>query len=121
MIIRTKYKRYQFILEWVTLGLAVLWITAALILLYNFCDRETEILKRNMLMMSIILQALAYFGFTSMSFLPHGNALIKNKRYEQEEKAYQYRKESGLRTFALIAKLAATAILIFMGLFNYIF
>lgn len=121
MIKRTKYKRYQFVLEWVTLGLAVLWFAAALILLYNFCDQEVEILKRNMLMMSLILDALAYLGFTGMSLLPHGNALIKNRRYEQGESDYQYKRESGLRTVALILKLVCTAIVIFMGLFKYIF
>lgn len=121
MIKRTKYKRYQFVLEWVTLGIAVLWFAAALILLYNFCDREVEIFKRNLLMMSLILDVLAYLGFTSMSFLPHGNSLIKNKRYEREERDYQYQRESGLRTFALVAKLVCSAIVIFMGLYKYIF
>lgn len=121
MIKRTKYKRYQFVLEWVTLGLAVLWFAAALILLYNFCDREVEIFKRNMLMMSLILDALAYLGFTTMSFLPHGNALIKSSRYERGERDYQYKRESRLRTVALILKLVCTAIVIFMGLFKYIF
>lgn len=121
MIKRTKYKRYQFVLEWVTLGLAVLWFAAALVLLYNFCDREVEIFKRNLLMMSLILDVFAYFGFTVMSFLPHGNSLIKNRRYEQGERDYQYKRESGLRTAALILKLVFTAIAVFMGLYKYIF
>lgn len=121
MIVRTKYKRYQFVLEWITLGTAVLWFAAALVLLYNFCDREVEIFKRNLLMMSLVLDVFAYLGFTSISFLPHGNALIKNERYEKGERDYRYQRESGLRTAALILKLVFTAIAIFMGLFKYIF
>ena len=121
MIKRTKYKRYQFVLEWITLGSAVLWFAAALILLYNFCDREAEIFKRNLLMMSLITDVFAYFGFTVMSFLPHGNSLIKNHRYEQGESDYQYKRESRLRTVALILKLVFTAIAVFMGLYKYIF
>lgn len=121
MIVRTKYKRYQFVLEWITLGSAVLWFAAALILLYNFCDREAEILKRNLLMLSLILDVFAYLGFTSVSFLPHGNALIKNKRYEKGERDYQYKRESGLRNAALVLKLIFTVIAVFMGIFKYIF
>lgn len=121
MIIRTKYKLYQFVLEWVSLGAAVLWLIAALILLNNYCDQENEILKRNLLMMSIIIDSLAYFGFTYMSFLPHGNAIIKNKRYMQEDKKYQYRRESALRTFALITKLVFVCLCVFMGIYKYVF
>ncbi len=121
MIVRTKYRIYQFVLEWVTLGAAVLWLIAALILLNNYCDQENEILKRNLLMMSIIIDALAYLGFTYMSFLPHDNALIKNKKYKEEDKAYQYKRESVLRTFALIAKLVFVCLCIFMGVYKYIF
>ena len=121
MIVRTKYRLYQFVLQWVTLGAAVLWLVAALILLNNYCDQENEILKRNLLMMSIITDVLAYLGFTYMSFLPHGNGLIKNKRYQQEDKKYQYKRESALRTFALAAKIVSVLICIFMGLYKYIF
>ena len=121
MIVRTKYKLYQFILEWVTLGAAVLWLIVALILLHNYCDQENEILKRNLLMMSIIIDALSYLGFTYMSFLPHGNALINNKKYRQAERACQYRRESVLRTCALIAKIVFVCICIFMGVYKYIF
>lgn len=121
MIVRTKYKLYQFVLEWITLGAAVLWLIAALILLNYYCDQENEILKRNLLMMSIIIDSLSYFGFTYMSFLPHDNALIKNKRYQQEDKKYQYRRESVLRTFALIAKLVFICLCVFMGVCKYVF
>lgn len=121
MIVRTKYKLYQFILEWVTLGMAVFWLAAAIILLNNYCDQENEILKRNLLMMSIIIDILSYLGFTCMSFLPHDNALIKNNRYRQEDKKYQYRRESALRTFALIAKLVFVCLCVFMGVYRYVF
>lgn len=121
MIVRTKYKRYQFILEWITLGAAVLWLIAALILLYNYCDQENEILKRNLLMMSLIIDVLSYLGLTYISFLPHNNGIIKTKRYQQEDKKYQYRSESILRTVALILKLVFAAICVFMGIYKYIF
>ncbi len=121
MIVRTKYRLYQFVMEWVTLGAAVLWIIAALILLNNYCDQENEILKRNLLMMSIIIDVLAYLGFTCISFLPHGNTLINSKKYRQEDKKYQYGRESALRTFALIAKLVLICICVFMGVYKYIF
>lgn len=121
MIVRTKYKRYQFILEWITLGAAVLWLIAALILLYNYCDREEEILKRNLLMMSIIVDALSYLGFTYMSFLPHDNALLKTKAYSDGDKKLQYGRESVLRSIALILKLIFICICVFMGIYKYIF
>ncbi len=121
MIVTTKYKRYQFVLEWVTMGAAILWLTAALILLNNYCDTENEIFKRNLLMMSMIVDALSYLGFTVMSFLPHGNSLIKSKKYLQGDKAYQYKKESRLRSFALISKLIFILIAVFMGVYKYIF
>lgn len=121
MIKRTKYKRWQFVMEWVTLGAAVIWFTAALILLYNFCDTQTEIFKRNLLMMSILVDILSYLGLTTISFLPHGNALIKNKEYERGDKDYQYRKESALRSFALITKPVFILIAVFMGLYKYLF
>ncbi len=121
MIVRTKYRLYQFVMEWVTLGAAVLWIIAALILLNNYCDQENEIFKRNLLLMSIIIDVLAYLGFTCISFLPHGNTLINSKKYRQEDKKYQYGRESALRTFALIAKLVLICICVFMGVYKYIF
>lgn len=119
MIKRTKYKRYQFVLEWVTLGLAAAWLTAALVLLNYFCDREHEILKRNLLMISMVLDFFAYFGFSAMSVLPANNSLIKTSKYSNGVKEYQYKKESGLRTFALIAKLVSTVIIAFIGLCTY--
>lgn len=120
MIIRTKYKRWQFVLEWVTLGLAIAWIVTAAILVNCYCDRENEILKQNLLMMSAILQVLAYLGLTHISFLPHGNILIRCKEYDHGDKGYQYKRESALRSFALIAKIVSTVILIFIGLIKYI-
>lgn len=121
MIVRTKYKRWQFVLEWVTLGITVLWIIAVAVLVNFFCDRENEILKQNLLLMSGILQVLAYLGFTHMSLLPHGNALIRSEKYEKGSKEFQYQRELKLRSIALIAKLASSAILIFIGLSQYIF
>ncbi|MCM1054404.1 MAG: hypothetical protein NC394_02680 [Bacteroides sp.] len=121
MVKRTKYKRCQFVLEWVTLGLAAAWLTAALVLLNYFCDRENEILKRNLLMLSIIFDVLAYFGFSAMSVLPANNSLINTKKYGNGTKEYQYKRESGLRNFALAAKIAAAVIAVFMGLYKYIF
>jgi len=121
MLKRTKYKRSQFVLEWVTLGLFIAWFVAALILLNNFCDRENEILKRNLLMMSIIFDFFAYFGFSAMSVLPADNALIKTRRYMSGTKEYRYRKESGLRSIALILKLVSVVLVAFMGLYKYIF
>lgn len=121
MVKRTKYKRYQFVLEWVTFGLAAVWLIAAIILLNYFCDQEHEILKRNLLMMSIILDVLAYFGFSAMSVLPANNSLIKTRKYCNGVKEYQYKQESNLRTFALIAKIAATVIIAFIGLCKYFF
>ena len=121
MLKRTKYKRGQFVLEWVTLGLFLAWFIAAMILLYNFCDRENEILKRNLLMMSIIFDFFAYFGFSAMSVLPADNALIKTEKYVKGTKEYRYRKESRLRSFALIAKIVSVVLLVFMGLYKYFF
>lgn len=121
MVKRTKYKRYQFVLEWVTFGLAAVWLIAAIILLNYFCDQENEILKRNLLMMSIILDVLAYFGFSAMSVLPANNSLIKTRKYCNGVKEYQYKQESNLRTFALIAKIAATVVIAFIGLCKYFF
>lgn len=102
MLKRTKYKRSQFVLEWVTLGLYAAWLVTALILLNNFCDRENEILKRNLLMMSIIFDFFAYFGFSAMSVLPADNALIKTGRYVSGTREYRYKKESRLRNIATI-------------------
>lgn len=121
MIVRTKYKRWQFVLEWVTLGLYIAWFIAGLILLSWFCDQEEEILKRNLLMMTFILDPLAYLGFTSMSLLPHNNGLIKNGDYVRGTKEYQYKKENLLRSFALIAKLICIVIIVFIGIAKYIF
>ena len=121
MIQRTRYKRWQFVLEWVTLGLYAAWFIAGLILLKYFCDPEEEILKRNLLLMSFILEVLAYLGLTFMSFLPHNNGLIKNGDYVRGTKEYQYKKESLLRSFALIAKIVCIAIIVFIGIAKYIF
>ncbi len=121
MLKRTKYKRSQFVLEWVTLGLAIAWLVAALILLNNFCARENEILKRNLLMISIILDFFAYFGFSSMSVLPADNMIIKTGKYSSGEKEYRYKKESDLRSFALIAKIVSVVIIAFIGLYKYFF
>ena len=120
MIIRTKYKRWQFVLEWVTMGLAIAWVVTAIILVNYYCDRESEILKQNLLLISAVLQVLAYLGLTHISFLPHGNALIRSKQYDKEDKQYQYKRESVLRSFALIAKIVSTVIFAFMGLITYI-
>lgn len=108
-------------LEWITLGIAASWIIAVAILVNCFCDRENEILKQNLLLISGILQVLAYLGFTHMSFLPHGNALIRSEKYEKGSKEFRYQKESKLRSFALMAKITVSAILIFIGLSQYIF
>lgn len=108
-------------LEWVTMGLSVAWVIAAEVLVNFFCDRENEILKHNLLLFSAILQVLAYLGLTNMSFLPHGNALIANDKYQKGSKEFQNKKESNLRTFALIAKLVCTAIFALIGLSQYIF
>lgn len=121
MLKRTKYKRSQFVLEWVTLGLFIAWFVAAMILLYNFCDRENEILKRNLLMMSIIFDFFAYFGFSSMSVLPADNALIKTGKYVGGTKEYRYNKESRLRSLALGAKIVSSVLVAFMGLYKYFF
>ena len=119
MLTRTKYKRYQFVLEWVTLGMAVAWLIAALILLNFYCDQENEILKRNLLMMSIILDFFAYFGFSSMSVLPADNLIIKTRKYVIGDKIFRYKKESYLRNFALISKIVSILIIAFMGLYKY--
>lgn len=121
MLKRTKYRRSQFVLEWVTLGLFIAWLAAALILLNNFCDRENEILKRNLLMMSIIFDFFAYFGFSAMSVLPADNALIKTGKYIGGTKEYRYKKESRLRSIALILKIISIVLVVFMGLYKYIF
>ena len=121
MLKRTKYKRSQFVLEWVTLGLFIAWFVTALILLHYFCDQENEILKRNLLMMSIIFDFFAYFGFSAMSVLPADNGLIKTGKYVKGTKEYRYKKESLLRSFALTAKIVSTVLVAFMGLYKYIF
>ena len=121
MIVRTRYKRWQFVMEWVTLGLYIAWFIAGLILLKFFCDSEAEILKRNLLLMSFVLDVLAYLGFTSMSLLPHNNGLIKNSSYIKGTKEYQYKKESLLRSFAIIAKTVCILIITFIGISQYIF
>lgn len=121
MLKRTKYKRYQFVLEWVTLGLAVAWLVAALILLNYFCDRENEILKRNLLMISIVLDFFAYFGFSAMSVLPADNMIIKTGKYASGDKFYRHKKESRLRSFALVAKIVSVVLIAFMGLYKYFF
>lgn len=121
MLKRTKYRRSQFVLEWVALGLFIAWLTAALILLNNFCDHENEIVKRNLLMMSIIFDFFAYFGFSAMSVLPADNALIKTGKYINGTKEYRYKKESRLRSTALILKIVSIVLVAFMGLYKYIF
>ena len=121
MIQRTRYKRWQFVLEWVTLGLYLAWFIAGLILLNWFCDPEEEILKRNLLLITFILDPLAYLGFSSMSILPHNNGLIKTGEYVRGTKEYQYKKESLLRSFALIAKIICIMIIVFIGISQYIF
>lgn len=119
MVRRTKYKRYQFVLEWVTLGIAALWIIAALVLLNWFCDQETEVFKRNMLLISIVVDIFAYVGFSSMSVLPAGNSLLKTRKYNEGTRQYQSKKESILRDFGLISKIVFTVISAALGLFNY--
>ena len=121
MIVRTRYKRWQFVMEWVTLGLYIAWFIAGLILLNYFCDQEVEILKRNLLLISFVLDVLGYLGFTSISLLPHNNGLIKNGSYVKGTKEYQYKKESGLRSFAIIAKTAFILLITFIGISQYIF
>ena len=121
MIQRTRYKRWQFVMEWVTLGLYAAWFIAGLILLNHFCDTEEEILKRNLLLISFVLDILAYLGFTSISLLPHNNALIKTENYTKGAYEYQYRKESRLRTIAIIAKMICIVIITFIGISQYIF
>ena len=121
MIQRTKYKRWQFVMEWVTLGLYIVWFIAGLILLNCFCDQEQEILKRNLLLISFVLDVLAFFGFTSISFLPHNNALIKTQRYNKGTREYRYKKESRLRTLALFAKIICILLIAFIGVAKYIF
>ena len=121
MIVRTKYKRWQFVMEWVTLGLYIAWFVAGLILLNFFCDYEHEILKRNLLLISFVLDILAYLGFTHMSLLPHNNSLIKTQKYQKGTAEYQYLKESRLRSAALIAKTACILVIAFVGVSQYIF
>ena len=121
MVQRTKYKRWQFVMEWVTLVLYIAWFIAGLILLNNFCDQEQEILKRNLLLISFILDVLAFLGFTSISFLPHNNALIKTERYIVGTNEYRYKKESRLRTLAIFAKIICILIIALIGISTYIF
>lgn len=121
MIQRTKYKRWQFVMEWATLGLYIAWFVIGLILLNYFCDQEQEILKRNLLLISFVLDVLAFLGFTSISLLPHNNALIKTEKYAKGTHEYQYKKESRLRTLALFAKLLCILIITFIGISTYIF
>lgn len=121
MIQRTRYKRWQFVMEWVTLGLYIAWFAAGLILLNYFCDQEHEILKRNLLLISFVLDVLAFFGLTSISLLPHNNALIKTEKYAKGTYEYQYKKESRLRTIAIIAKIICIIIITFVGISKYIF
>ena len=121
MIVRTRYKRWQFVMEWVTLGLYTAWFIAGLILLNYFCDQDEEILKRNLLLMSFVLDILGYLGLTSISLLPHNNALIKTEGYTKGTKEYQYKRESGLRSAAIIAKLIFILIITFIGISQYIF
>ena len=121
MVQRTKYKRWQFVMEWVTLGLYAAWFIAGLILLNWFCDQEAEILKRNLLLMSFVLDVLGYLGLTSISLLPHNNALIKTEAYTKGTKEYRHKKESGIRSIALIAKIIVILIITFIGISQYIF
>ena len=121
MIQRTRYKRWQFVMEWVTLGLYIAWFIAGLILLNYFCDAEEEILKRNLLLISFVLDILAFLGFTSISLLPHNNALIKTESYTKGTHEYQYKKESRLRTLAIIVKIVCILIITFIGISTYIF
>ena len=121
MIVRTRYKRWQFVMEWVTLGLYIAWFIAGLILLKYFCDQEEEILKRNLLLISFVLDILAFLGFTSMSLLPHNNALIKTESYVKGTKEYQYKRESSLRSIAIFAKTACILLIAFIGISQYIF
>ncbi len=121
MIVRTKYKRWQFVMEWVTLGLYVAWFVAGLILLNFFCDYQHEIFKRNLLLISFLMDAMGYLGFTYISFLPHNNGLIKTERYIKGTKEFQYRRESALRSAALIGKTAFILLTAFVGLSQYIF
>ena len=121
MIQRTRYKRRQFVMEWVTLGLYAAWFIAGLILLNCFCDQETEILKRNLLLISFVLDVLAFLGFTSISLLPHNNALIRTEKYTKGTREYQYKKESRLRSIAITAKIACILVITFIGISQYIF
>ena len=121
MIQRTRYKRWQFVMEWVTLGLYIAWFIAGLILLNYFCDQEEEILKRNLLLISFVLDVFAFLGLTSISLIPHNNGLIKNSGYTKGTKEYQYKKESRLRSIAIIAKVICILIITFIGISQYIF
>lgn len=120
MIVRTRYKRWQFVMEWVTLGLYAAWFIAGLILLNYFCDQEVEILKRNLLLMSFVFDILGYLGLTSISLLPHNNGLIKNSAYVKGTKEYQHKKESRLRSIAIIAKVIVILVITFIGISQYI-
>ena len=121
MIVRTRYKRWQFVMEWVTVGLYIAWFVAGLILLNYFCDREQEILRRNLLLISFVLDVFAFLGLTSISLLPHNNALIRTEAYTKGTYEYQHKKESRLRSIAIFAKVLCILIITFIGISTYIF
>ncbi len=56
-----------------------------------------------------------------MSVLPADNMIIKTGKYSSGEKEYRYKKESDLRSFALIAKIVSVVIIAFIGLYKYFF
>ena len=118
MLVTTKYKRWQFVLELVALGLAVCWFVAAIVLYNNFAPEE-QVQKRNMLLYSMIFTALIYLGFTFITLLPSGNALIRSKKYIEGSESYRYRRESTLRNIFQFVKLVGLLLCILLGTFSY--
>lgn len=118
MIATTKYKKWQLVLELITLAIAAGWMITGLILYFNYVP-EGEILKHNMLIYSMIFTVLAYLGFSVITVLPADNGLIKTKKYADGDSDLRYRRESLLRTVFLWVKLIVLLLCVLMGSFCY--
>ena len=118
MIATTKYKKWQLVLELITLAIAAGWMITGLILYFNYVP-EGEILKHNMLIYSMIFTVLAYLGFSVITVLPADNGLIKTKKYADGDSDLRYRRESLLRTVFLWVKLIVLMLCVLMGSFCY--
>lgn len=119
MIATTKYKKWQLVMELITLGAAVCWFITGLVLYFNYVPAE-QILKHNMLIYSLIFTAFVYLGFSVITILPADNGLIKTKKYIDGSHELRYGRESALRSVFLWVKLICLLLCVLLGTFCYL-